>query len=169
MEDMVYDGTTLEWSGKGKFKATSGMPGFQLPQHQCRPEEGPVPEGLYYIPLIKGGAAKDDGAGICRLQPAWQVQTIPRGAEAGACEPYWANWGHNRVRFEPSNAATRGKCTPKRSGFYLHDSTKGYSHGCIEVETTFFNALRTSMRQGTKKLTLRIRYKPGPTNGGTKK
>ena len=83
MADMTYNGTVLDWTGKGKFKATSGMPGFQLPEHQCRPEEGPVPEGLYYIPLIKGSAAKDDGAGICRLQPAWQVQTIPRGAEAG--------------------------------------------------------------------------------------
>jgi hypothetical protein len=109
MEDMTYDGTLLEWTGKGKFKATSGMPGYQVPANQCLPEAGPVPEGVYRIPLLKGSAAEDedDGTGACRLEPSWRIETIPRGAAAGACEPYWANWGYNRVRIEPNDAATR--------------------------------------------------------------
>lgn len=169
MEDMLYDGTVLNWAGKGKFKATSGMPGHQVPADQCLPEAGPVPEGLYRVPLINGTAARDDGAGICRLEPSWRVESIPRGAAAGLCEPYWANWGHNRVRIEPADTATRTKCSPARSGFYLHDSIKGFSHGCIEVETTFFGVLRAVMKQGTQRLTLRIKYSGGTTNGGTKK
>ncbi len=169
MEDMLYDGTVLTWAGKGKFKATSGMPGHQTPADQCLPEAGPVPEGLYRVPLIKGTSARDDGTGVCRLEPSWRVESIPRGEVAGDCEPYWANWGYNRVRIEPADAATRTTCSPARSGFYLHDSTKGYSHGCIEVETTFFGVLRSAMKQGTQRLTLRIKYKPGATNGGTKK
>ncbi len=91
MEDLYYDGTKLTWKGQGSFKATSGMAGFQMPKHQCIPERGPVPEGKYYVPLIAGDFAEDDGNGICQLKPSWQIQHIPRGVKAGTCEPYWAN------------------------------------------------------------------------------
>ncbi len=169
MDELFYDGTTLSWTGKGKYKATSGMNGFQKPEFQCIKDRGPVPNGTYYVPLIDGGDAKDDGNGICQLAPSWQVQTIPRGAKAGACEPYWANWGKNRVRFEPSDKVTKSKCNPKRGGFYLHDSTKGFSHGCIEVEERFFNDLRAFLKKTKKKnIKLKIQYTPGmTTNGGT--
>lgn len=88
MTTLVYDGTKLTWIGKGVFKATSGMEGFQLPKDQCLPERGPVPEGNYYIPLIEGTYAVDDGSGICQLKPSWRLEKIPRGKEAGECEPY---------------------------------------------------------------------------------
>jgi hypothetical protein len=71
--------------------------------------------------------------------------------------------------------ATRAQCNGGRSGFYIHDSTKGYSHGCIEVEGAFFNhfiALVSSQPLKKPKLwlTLSVKYTPGqPTNGGTKK
>ena len=169
MEKLFFDGTTLTWKGKGIFKATSGMTHFQMPKNQCIPDRGPVPEGNYYIPLIKGDYAKDDGNGICQLKPSWQIEKIPRGSKAGACEPFWANWGNNRVRFEPSDVGTKNKCKPSRSGFYLHDSTKGFSHGCIEVEESFFNSLRGYIKSNrNKKLLLNIKYTPGiQTNGGT--
>lgn len=171
MEDLFYNGTQLTWSGHGVFKATSGMTGYQLPELQCTPERGPVPEGHYYVPLIVGGKAEDDGSGICQLKPSWQLQKIPRGADAGICEPYWANWGKNRIRIVPGDPVTKNKCKPHRGGFYLHDSTKGYSHGCIEVEQRFFDVLRRFIRHTKKKkLLLRIQYKSGlTTNGGTKK
>ena len=44
----------------------------------------------------------------------------------------WANWGNNRVRFEPADVITKNKCKTNRGEFYLHDSVKIYSHGCIE-------------------------------------
>ena len=135
MDTLHYDGTTLTWNTKGSYKATSGMNGYQKPEFQCVKDRGPVPEGNYYVPLIEGKDAKDDGGGICQLSPSWQIQKITRGTKAGICEPYWANWGYNRVRFEPSDKLTKSKCDPKRSGFYLHDSTKGFSHGCIEIAT----------------------------------
>ena len=126
--DTQYDGRILKWIGKGTFKATSGMPGYQEPTFQCDKEKGPVPEGNYYIPLIKGDLARDDGTGVCKLAPSWQIQRIPRGSAAGTCESYWANWGHNRVRFEPADLSTKNACKLKRRGFYINDSTKGYSH-----------------------------------------
>ena len=162
MDSLTYDGTKLTWVSKGVYKATSGMKGYQIPKNQCIPERGPVPEGNYYIPLIMGTFAEDDGSGICQLKPSWQIQEIPRGTAAGMCEPYWANWGHNRVRFEPSDKATKNKCSPSRSGFYLHDSTKRFSHGCIEVEQRFFDTLRVHIKSSkNKKLYLKIQYTPG--------
>lgn len=169
--DILYDGKQLIWAGYGKFKASSGMPGHQVRKDQCVPDRGPVPEGDYYIPLIEGGQATDDGTDTCNLSPSWQIQTIPRGKDTGMCEPYWANWGNNRVRFEPANAATKNVCLPvRRGGFYLHDSRKGYSHGCIEVEASFFMRLRGYVKSKKKnRLTLKIKYAGESTYGGTKK
>jgi len=71
VEDILYDGVLVKWHGKGRFKGSSGMPGFQTARNQCAVERGPVPEGSYYIPLIEGALAEDDGTGICQLKPSW--------------------------------------------------------------------------------------------------
>jgi hypothetical protein len=168
--DMEYDGQVLKWIGAGDFKATSGLPGYQLPDNSCLKDKGPTPEGIYKVLVANGGKATDDGTGQCSLLPGWGLQAIPRGAAAGPCEPFWANWGNNRARLEPADARTRHGCLPERSGFYLHDSTKGYIHGCIEVEPRFFPLLRTRARLVPRGyFLLRVRYVQGrPTNGGTR-
>ena len=133
--ELLYNGSLVTWVGKRVYRATSGMPGHQVPTDQCLPDRGPVPEGLYKLFIQDLGTAVDKGKNQCALKPAWGIQKIPRGAAAGACDPYWANWGYNRVRMEPADKATRQRCAPlKRSGFYMHDSVKGFSHGCIEVD-----------------------------------
>lgn|SRR3990167_1570848 len=171
--ELFYDGQFLKWKDKGLvFKATSGMPSHQMPGEQCLPDAGPVPEGNYKVFIVNQGVAKDDGRGICALSPAWGIQEIPRGAKAGPCESYWANWGVNRARMEPADGATKKQCAPiSRGGFYLHDSVKGYSHGCIEVETTLFDHLRQHYTKTKKQvILLQVKYVPGrSTNGGTKK
>jgi hypothetical protein len=60
-----------------------------------------------------------------------------------------------------------------RGGFYIHDSAKGYTHGCIEVEPRFFNVLRhviatTHSPHGKVKdrLNLLVKYLPGQTTNG---
>jgi len=86
--DLVYDGQILKWPNKGlAFKATSGMSGHQMPDEQCTPDAGPVPEGLYKVFITDQGVAKDDGRGICAISPSWGIQEIPRGVKAGVCEP----------------------------------------------------------------------------------
>jgi hypothetical protein len=166
-----YDGQTLKWSGKGlAFKATSGMPSHQVPAEQCMPNAGPVPEGEYKVFISDHGVAKDDGRGICALKPSWGIQEISRGVKAESCDQYWANWGKNRARMEPANEATKKKCSPIRAGFYIHDSIKGYSHGCIEVESDLFKHLRHH-HSSTKEryLIVQVKYVSGRgTNGGTK-
>lgn len=171
--ELVYDGQHVKWKDKGlTFKASSGMPDHQIPGEQCIPDAGPVPEGVYKIFISNHGLAKDDGRGICALKPSWGIQEIPRGAKAGDCETYWANWGRNRARMEPADDITKKRCDPiKRGGFYLHDSVKGYSHGCIEVDTKIFDNLR-SYQSSTRKQTVlvKVEYVRGKgTNGGTKK
>lgn len=169
--EMKYDGQVLTWLSKGKFKATSGLPDSQKPEKSCIPDSGPIPEGYYKVYLSDHGTAEDDGTDFCVLKPSWGIQKIPRGVEAGDCEEYWAAWGNNRARMEPADTATKNRCSPTmRAGFYLHDSTKGYSHGCIEVEMRLFPQLR-NYNETTKKnrLILKVSYIEGEaTNGGTK-
>lgn len=167
---MIYDGQKIHWTGLGTFKATSGKPKYQVPNNQCIPDKGPVPEGYYKIFISDHGAAKDDGRNMCALKPSWGIQEIPRGAAAGKCEPFWANWGGNRARMEPADQKTKVKCAPiNRGGFYLHDSTKGYSSGCLEVENRIFPLLRKyNQNHGKGVIILKVEYSGGSTNGGTK-
>ncbi|WP_299436010.1 hypothetical protein [uncultured Rhodospira sp.] len=176
-EHLLYDGQNLHWKSpkdgkpEAKYPATSGMPGAQNKRHTCAPDKGPVPEGLYVMRTwIDDKPAQADGSGTCTLKPSWRIQTIPRGAAAGACERYWANWGDHRVRIEPANTATRTACTPHRGGFHLHDSTKGYSHGCIEVDTKFFDRLLDCNKHTSgSTIHVKVEYAFAKTNGGTKK
>lgn len=164
---LQYTGTKITWSQQS-FKATSGMEGYQLASNQCLKDKGPVPEGLYKVYINDLGVAQDDGTNTCSLKPAWGTQSIPRGDAAGMCDPYWANWGYNRARMEPANSDTKNKCNPIRGGFYLHDSTKGYSHGCIEVEAGLLEKLKQySKKTGMSKLLLKVKYEGKTTYGKT--
>jgi hypothetical protein len=102
----------------------------------------------------------------CKLKPASGIQYIPRG---GSCEPTFANWGNNRVPFVAADERTKQACPQHRAGFYLHDSTKGYSHGCIEIEVAFFNRLYLyRLVATTRRLALRVAYAHPTTYGGTR-
>jgi hypothetical protein len=157
------------------------IPSRQLPKYQNL-KDAPIPEGTWIVLRLKGDMAEDDGSGNCRLKPSWKLEEIPRGINAiqktpdgGTidCDPYWLNWGKNRIRLEPADSVTKQKLKSYggRGGFYIHDSTKGFSHGCIETETRFFNDLgklygETGIKQS---LILRVIYAPNRwTNGGTK-
>ncbi len=104
------------------------------------------------------------------------MQQIPRGLNAGGCEIFWAQWGRNRVRILAHDQKTRAACITRRDGFYLHDSVKGFSHGCIEVEPRFFfdlydyiDAMKRRRLQRREQLLLRVAYIPGRTTyGGTR-
>jgi hypothetical protein len=184
---------------KLSFKATSGItptpptynpdgsvrdPGdpteYRDAKQQCVKDHGPVPEGLYSFSTKEDRRtyARDNGADTCTLAPGSPIQVIPRGGSptdepsggtAGKCEPYWANWGTHRVRLEPADYTAQTACHGSRSGFYIHDSTKGYSHGCIETEQKFFHELSTFIKTSkAKTLTVRIKYTNQSTYGGTR-
>ena len=102
------------------------------------------------------------------------MQRIPRGIDAiipiviqqqrrkkdktdkeTSCESFWVNWGMNRIALSPhSKTKTLG-----RGGFYIHDSQKLYTHGCIEVEPRFFDILRNYMKDHKRsKLYIHVKY-----------
>jgi hypothetical protein len=170
---LEYTGTRLIWHGRPteSFLATSGMVGSQSPNFQCRQDAGPVPEGTYYLKLTIDAApyASEDDSGTCTLRPSPLIQKIPRGTQAGSCEPYWENWGWNRVRFEAADSKTADKCNGNRSGFYIHDSSKGFTHGCIETEQLFFaRLLKYAQTSKGKTMPLKVKYSSASTYGGTK-
>lgn len=138
------------------------------PDKQCTPDAA-IPEGNYKLFVQFQGEAPVRDASLCDLGPSWGWSTIPRGQVAGVCEQYWANWGYNRIRLEAADEKTRKVCDGKRGGFYIHDSTKGFSHGCIEVEPLFFRVLKQNTERNKQKFIISVIYVPGQqTNGGTK-
>ncbi|HCL5253729.1 TPA: DUF2778 domain-containing protein [Salmonella enterica] len=179
---LTYDGQVLTWPDVGTFKATTGYYDeyyevfengkltpktnqYQWPDKQCV-AAGAIPEGNYKIFTRFMGAAKVTQAPECGIDPAWGWTTLPE-EEPGGCQ--WSEWGHNRARLEPADKETKKACGGTRGGFYIHDSTKGYSHGCIEVEPTFFRALKIAVDSGETNFTVSVHYVPGRvTNGGTK-
>lgn len=82
------------------------------------------------------------------------------------------NWGKRRVRMIPINVKQPDESRPRDlNSFYFHDSEKGYSAGCTEVESGFFDVLMKAREEGETSILVRVRY-PSPnhkTNGGTKK
>lgn len=56
--------------------------------------------------------------------------------------------------------------------YYFHDSKKGYTHGCTEVEKGLFDKLNDYREEGNTRIDVIIDYGKNPnhsTNRGTKK
>ena len=171
-EDLLYDGTQLTWYGHGNFNATSGLPGHQNAAEQSHMDEGPVPEGKYSFLVV---IAKDATmVAPEKLDIREGIEHLPDKFRFRGVEYSNFAWGPDRVRL-----TTLQIDSPKnrhRGGFYLHDSTKGYSHGCIEVDPHFFLRLREyaklplNKRSGRFSMILNVKYTSasGSTYGGTK-
>ncbi len=145
-EDFIlYNGTELIWIRDGsefkRFPATSGHVGFQNSKFQDKKDDGPLPEGSYTINLSlnpnrkvkfskEGDVLKGDG-----------IQKIPstRTADDGF-EYSYEDWGTMRARLNADPAFVKAY---GRDDFYIHNSHKGYSSGCIEsgYNNLFFNML----------------------------
>jgi hypothetical protein len=150
---------------------------YRYAYYQNLMDHGPLPEGTYRVMarLDPGHEYAHFRAKGCELEASGYIEKIPRGGSlgggptrttAGDCEPFWQNWGNTRVALAPIKIAY-----PGRSGFYLHDSTKGFSHGCIETETRFFEFLIRLVKSRPRlTVTLHVSYPDGAmtrTYGGT--
>jgi hypothetical protein len=148
----------LHWTKPDKktvsYNATSGyvdgeefFPGgadFRKPSKQSVKDRGPIPEGRYSVPLTLGGdtalVSFADGEFAFKQMPAIQNmptnQTVGQGSQQTTFS-FFPAWGCHRVpltRIDNENPTGRGD-------FYLHDSTKGFTHGCVELEHRFFEDL----------------------------
>jgi RHS repeat-associated protein len=167
-----YTGQTLTiWPGAFKdrsnppiaqCKATSGYPGYQNPAF-ANQVLGPVPQGHYRINLsldpkrwasiVPSGENLAAAYGVQRIRPSYVGPNgetlIPEG---------WGSW---RARLEPINVSTT------RSNFYLHNSTKGFTHGCVETCDSLYNRFVTYHDQGLATIDVLVDYTTNSTNGGT--
>lgn len=119
--------------------ATSGMEGYQNSQFQNMSDLGPIPGGAYSINLSldhKRIAKADPNSG--ELLRGNGIQRIPTKFTTNDGRSWeYSAWGTMRARLNPSSSTN----TYGRHSFYIHDSHKGYSHGCIEVGAGFFPKL----------------------------
>jgi len=168
-----YTGQTLKvWPGKFKdrghppileCKATSGMEGYQSPDLD-NGEYGPVRHGEYRIDLSldpkRWASIVPSGENLAAANGVQRIRDYYTGPNGEHLVP--AGWGTWRARLQPMNVST------KRGNFYLHNSTKGYTHGCVETCDSLYNRFVTYHDQGLAGIDVLVDYTTNSTNGGTK-
>lgn len=180
-DSLIFNGTLLIWHGHGSFPATSGTKGHQQAKEQDLKDFGPIPEGKYSFKAViaKGSCFADNGTpdhrqGIEELAPEGATTITTVGGLVGEATEFLQAWGHNRVRLNTLHIDHRK--ARNRSGFYIHDSHKGQTHGCIEVAHVFFDRLRAyamhqqklgSHAKTTLFVTVKYPSSDANTNGGT--
>jgi hypothetical protein len=146
--------------------ATSGAKDFQNIMFRNDVDgDGPLPTGKYKIDLSSDparyanisqyGTNLYSSTGVQRIHESYLLdgEIIGMGA--------WGTW---RARLEPVRVRS-----PRTGNFYLHNSKKGYTHGCVETCDALYDALVKYHNQGLQEIFVRIRYSTFFTNGGTKK
>jgi len=160
----VYSGNFGDRSGiLEQCKATSGLPDRQSPAFQGI-EAGPVPAGLYKINLqlnpSRFASLAADGSNLYSNFGVQRIRDHYRLPDGNSVIP--AGWGTWRARLE------KVKVNSKRDNFYLHNSTKGYTHGCVETCDDLYDRFSKYHQQGLGSILVNIRYTTESTNGGTR-
>jgi hypothetical protein len=72
---------------------------------------------------------------------------------------------------EPDKITGATNAQRDNNSYYLHDSQKGYTHGCTEVDHDLFTQLKKYRKKGNDKIDVIVEYSnPNQnTNGGTEK
>ena len=187
---MRYDGQKLEWPPFGNFNASSGKAieiglgdTYQKPEYEHLQDHGPIPEGEYLVPL-KLGTAQLNKHGQVEPAADFVIEELPTGVPIPESTPHpitgkprvvaeFPAWGSRRVKLKVKKI--KNPKASKRFGFYIHDSTKGETAGCIEVDGAFFTHLLDEAKKATPGtfilLTVdytKLRQSGGKTNGLTK-
>lgn len=183
-DDLIYYGRKLVWrrslppsaekQGQVVFDATSGL--MPIANAQTLKDTGPIPEGVYRFKAqfdpLQSTISQANAMGDMSVSNTREgLQVLPVGGN-GSTQP---QWGTYRVKLTPVGATKASK----RDGFYLHNSYKGYTHGCIEVgdtedKRTFFDLLVEYAKSEKAKnhpfLLLKVTYhdKFTSTKGNTK-
>ena len=178
MPFLMYNGTKVLWvkddgALEETFPATSGHFAYQTPNQQCRKNDGPIPEGAYQMQLFENKVIPNYNTigDVCNLYSGRGIQQIPAEdpkkptIEGGSCQDLW---GFNRIKLTAFDAKAKNACSGNRSGFYIHDSSKGQTSGCIEIDQKFFVKLRNHMgtKGSQKSMFLIVNYGKGTTTQG---
>ena len=158
--DMNFNGTQLDWTGQGMFKATSGIapdsrPGgdptdYRNAAYQSIVDHGPIPEGWYSFPLMfakdatmTGAGALDTREGIERLPGSWTFHGTQYDNFA---------WGPDRVRL--TILKIDNPKTADAPAFYLHRLDEGLftrlHRGAADVFRSVARVYETATRQARR-------------------
>lgn len=185
--DLYYFGRYLVWkqslppSATGSnylvFDATSGF--LAMANAQNVPNFGPVPEGTYRFKAeldpLQDSVDKANAAMPKQPGPDGPISNTRQGIQylPNSDPEIYSSWGSMRVRLEPTSSPSS-----QRGGFYLHNSAKAFTSGCIEVGSSlgltrqdFFKLLveYATGRRPKAFLMLKVKYR-GPytfTRGNT--
>ena len=167
------------------FKATSGYKGpdvngrqwnLQKAKYQNVRNGGPTAEGRYHINLKPSPnriAQVDTKTGELKKNPEGGIEKIPKRVDIpNKPGRHWeySEWGNNRAALIPDNITGATNAERDNTSYYFHDSTKGYTHGCTEVESELFDKLNEYINAGNVKIDVIVKYPSSNhvTNGGTK-
>ncbi len=147
---IIYTGQETIWVSDGQalidddhYPASSGLKDnqndyrFSMWQNH---ENGPLPEGGYKVNLQPSPdriAKYDSKANTLITNPNGGIERIPQDTKT---VNFSQGWGTIRARLDPMSTTDLHGRVPKTS-FYLHDSSKGFTHGCVETSNALFNKL----------------------------
>ena len=160
-------------SGNIVERYDGGFNDYQEAKYQNLRDKGPTPEGSYYINL------KVDPEREVRMNSNKQFLKSPEGGIESlvftnpdtGMRSYYPAWGKNRASLTPVKVTGAKNSERDNNSYYFHDSEKGYTHGCTEVETSLFTQLKDYRNAGNLRIDVLVKY-PSPNhkaNGGTKK
>ena len=172
-EIMVYNAT----SG---YKDEDQNIDFQSAEYQSFENMGPTPEGIYHINLKPDPSRhakiyqKSNGSMDYIKSRDGGIEQLSYDAvdEQGQMMHYYSpSWGNQRAALTPDKVTGATNSQRKNDSYYFHDSQKGYTHGCVEVESGLFNMLVLYREAGNNSISVQIQYPDSKhkTNGGTKR
>jgi hypothetical protein len=134
--------------------------GHQIALAQDQKDHGPLPEGLYTLrAAVDPGRASVEAANRRGDKSTSNTDEGIQFLRIGGQGIVDIDWGTMRVKLNPLQGKMYG-----RGGFYIHNSRKGFSHGCVEVAPSgdgvdFFTALLAYANDPKKKPYLKLRVK----------
>ncbi|HYH15752.1 MAG TPA: tlde1 domain-containing protein, partial [Flavisolibacter sp.] len=159
----TWNATSNSWNDQ-VWSAASGKRKYQNSQFTNVKGKGPVPEGYYSINLsLDPDRVATYNPETMDMYSNFGIQKIPEKGTNTAGKSYsFPGWGTMRARLEPmKDTETFG-----RDNFYLHDSVKGYTSGCIETDNAVFGQLmKIRGKQSSIKLKVLYTAKGGSTGG----
>ena len=162
-----------------EYKSTSGYANefygedFRNSKYQHIPNLGPTVEGKYQLKLGDGSIkkAKTHKGALIRANDGIESLTEIDSVDNDAI---LQSWGEKRIRMQKVDVKQpvdneSGEISERDlDSFYFHDSKKGHTSGCHEIESQFFDDLQEHSKKGNKKIEVKVEYKANQsTYGGT--
>lgn len=134
-------------------------------KYQNLEDLGPLPEGNYSLDLtLNPNRIAEHYEVSGETKRGFGIQKLPSNyINSKGYYIDYSNWGNTKARLTMISGNSYG-----RDNFYIHNSTKGYSHGCLEVGSGFFPKL-IEYAQHYNTIILKVQYPSSnsPTLGNT--